>query len=301
MLYMTTEATDKPEILAIDEHADSLLKEAFVAVGLKTGRQGWHRIRSWDDLPSNGANRLFIVCTLDNLTHERILQIRKLKQLQGRDKVFLLFKGGMPSRAIVDRIAWLDIRDESRVHFAETDREGERILVERFLTALDCADDDHRILDMWWEEEILVVVSPANEGFRKVRVPLTKLPALKRCSKDALQRFEIDDDGLFVYWPEPDVHLGWEQFEMAVNQHACLRAKQQSAAFNRSYGSAIGAFRKANGLRQTDIRGLTARQIGRIERGECRATYGALEKLAQAHGVSLSEYLDKLASSVRSS
>jgi len=291
---MTTDILERPEILAADEHAASLMRSAFVRTGLACKR-GWRRIKSWDHLPSRGTTRLFIVCALEDLSRERIAEFRKLKELKGRDKVFLLLKGGMPSRAVVDRMTWLDVRDDSRVHFAETDREDEGALAERLLVALDCGDDEHRILEAWWEEETLVVVSPCSTGFKKVRVPLLKLPSLKGHLKHALEDLEIDEDGIFIYWPQLDVHLGWEQFATAVDQKAYLRAKQQSDAFNRSYGSAIRKLRTQSSLRQSDIGGLTARQVGRIERGECRATHAALTKLAGAHQMSLSEYLNKLA------
>jgi len=52
--------------------------------------------------------------------------------------------------------------------------------------------------------------------------------------------------------------------------------------------------RKEKGLRQSDIEGLTARQIGRIENGQCRATLSALQKLAKAHNMSVNEYMEKL-------
>lgn len=290
---MTTEILERPEILAADEHAESLFRRAFVRTGL-AGKHGWRRVKSWDRLPSCGTTCLFIVCTLEDLTRDRIAEIRKLKELKGRDKVFLLLKGGMPSRAVVDRMTWLDVRDDSRVHFAETDKKNEKGLAERLLVALDCGDDEHRIFDAWWEEETLVVVSPRRTGFKKIRVPLSRLPALKGHPKDALANFEIDEDGVFIYWPELDVHLGWEQFTAAVDQKAYLRAKQQSNAFNRSYGSAIRRLRTQSSLRQSDIDGLTARQIGRIERGECRATHAALTKLANAHRMTLSDYMSKL-------
>ena len=110
---------------------------------------------------------------------------------------------------------------------------AEGILAGRLLAALDCGDDEHRILDAWWEEQTLVVVSPSRAGFQKIRVPLEKLSSLKDCSRDKLRGFEIDPDGLFIYWPKLDVHLGWEQFETAVDQQAYLRVKQQSDEFNR--------------------------------------------------------------------
>ncbi len=292
---MTTEISGRPEILAADGHAESLLRNAFVRTGL-AGKRGWRRIKTWSHLPLQGTTRLFIVCTLEDLTRERIAEIRKLKVMKGRDKVFLLLKGRMPSRAVVDRVTWLDVRDDSRVHFSETDEVDEEVFAERFLLGLECGDNERRILEAWWEEEVLAVVSPSRTGFEKLRVPLEKLPALKTYPSDALAHFEIDEDGLFIYWPRLDVHLGWEQFEMAVDRAAGLRAKQQSDAFNRSYGSAIRELRIQSDLRQTDIDGLTARQVGRIERGECRATHVALTKLAEVHQMTLSDYMNRLAS-----
>ena len=292
---MTTDTLEKPEILAADGHAESLLRNALVRTGL-AGKRGWRRIKTWSRLPLQGTTRLFIVCTLEDLTRERIAEIRTLKAMKGRDKVFLLLKGRMPSRAVVDRMTWLDVRDDSRVHFSETDEADEEVFAERFLLGLECGDNERRILEAWWEEEVLVVVSPSRTGFEKLHVPLEKLPALKTYPRDTLAHFEIDEDGLFVYWPRLDVHLGWEQFEMAVDPEADLRAKQQSGAFNRSYGSAIRELRVQSELRQTDVDGLTARQVGRIERGECRATHAALGKLAKAHQMSLSGYMNRLAS-----
>jgi ribosome-binding protein aMBF1 (putative translation factor) len=90
-----------------------------------------------------------------------------------------------------------------------------------------------------------------------------------------------------------DFHLGWEQFEYAVDQAASLKARQQTRAFNKAYGAAIRKLRQEKGLRQSDVAGLTARQVGRIESGH-RATLSALQKLAHAHGLSLSDYLDQL-------
>ena len=127
-------------------------------------------------------------------------------------------------------------------------------------------DENDRIQDAWWEDTTLVVVSPTAEGFRKLRVPMEKLPVLRRLSKEERETFEIDEDGTFIYWPSRDIHLGWEQFECAVDETAYLKAKQQTEGFNKAYGAAIEALRKERGLCQSDIEGLTPRQVGRIER-----------------------------------
>jgi hypothetical protein len=293
---MSTEIFDKPEILAADEHSESVFRQAFAKAGLKPGKRGWRRIKNWKNLPIRGMKHLFIACSLDDLTREKIDIIRKFKQIKSRDKVFVLLKGNMPSRSVVERIAWLNIRDDSRVHFAETDKENEESFVARLLTTLDCDRDEHRILDAWWEDETLVVVSPNKAGFKKIHVLINKLPPLQGHSKEHLEHFEIDEDGLFIYWPNLDVHLGWDQFELAVDRQAYLHAKQETKTFNKKYGAAIRKMREKSGLRQSDIKGLTARQVGRIETGECRATYRALCKLAETHDMNISEYMENLAS-----
>jgi hypothetical protein len=123
---------------------------------------------------------------------------------------------------------------------------------------------------------------------------LEKLPVLQKLSPEQRREFEIDAEGLFLYWPRQDLHLGWEQFEEAVDRAASLRARQKTKAFNKAYGAAIRKLRQEKGLRQNDIEGLTARQVGRIESGQ-RATLSALQKLAQSHGMTISEYMDELA------
>jgi transcriptional regulator with XRE-family HTH domain len=80
---------------------------------------------------------------------------------------------------------------------------------------------------------------------------------------------------------------------------AKLRAEQESAKFNARYGQAIRSLREARGLKQSDIKGLEERTVRRIEKGETRATVNALAKLAEAHEVSLTDYLGELAKTLQ--
>lgn len=208
-------------------------------------------------------------------------------------KRYLLFSGCLPRQAIPERVARLDVRSPERVHVvhAETGA-GRRELVGRLLATLGTEDDCERILDAWWEEDTLVVLSPR---FNRLHLPLAKLASLRQQPREKLDGFEIDQEGDFIYWPACDVHLGWQQFAQAVDDHAYLKARQRSDEFNKRYGGAIRAIRRQQQLRQSDIDDLTARQVGRIERGQCRATHSALSKLAKAHKMSVSEYMQRLA------
>ncbi len=73
------------------------------------------------------------------------------------------------------------------------------------------------------------------------------------------------------------------------DQRAAQRAKHDV-----NFGKAIATLRKEQGLRQSDIAGLSERQLRRIERG-ARAGVSALRSLAAAHDLDLNGYLNVVA------
>lgn len=149
------------------------------------------------------------------------------------------------------------------------------------------------IMDAWWEGDRLIVVAPT---FERLRVPVDAVPKLRHASPESRERFEIDEHGQYIYWPDEDVHMGWAQFQQAVDPAAKLQAQQQSQAFNQRYGTAIRTLRKERKLTQAQIPGLDARTVRRIEQGRTPATVNALTKLAAAHRMSIHDYTAALAS-----
>jgi hypothetical protein len=288
------ETMQKPDIFAADDRSKAIFQKAFSRSGLRPGKHGWGSLKTWSDPPQDTDRPILVAWMLEGVTQEAVKRFRERKGVTDRYTTFLLFQGSLPSRAVADRVAWLNVRNEERVFFVATNGEKDEALAARVLIALDNAGGENRIVDAWWEGTTLVVVSPTPEGFRKLRVPLEKLPVLQKLSQEQRQEFEIDEEGTFLYWPSGDIHLGWEQFEYAVDKAASLKAKQQTEAFNKAYGSAIRKLRREKGLRQSDIEGLTARQVGRIESGQ-RTTLSALQRLAQSQGVSVDEYMDEVA------
>lgn len=149
-----------------------------------------------------------------------------------------------------------------------------------------------RILNATLEGNELFVVST---NFDKLRIPVDQVPPLKNAPPATLKRFEIDEDGAFIFWPDLDLHLGWEQLASIKSPLAALKAQQKQNAFNKRFGLAVQSLRAEYGLRQADVKKLSERQLQRIENGECRATSRALAALSEAHGLSLNDYLEKLA------
>jgi len=286
-----TSTIQQPTIFPACEQVRPVFDSAVRNARAHAGVLRWHVVHTWDALIRKPPSRVFIVFQVRKVDDPAWLG--NLRQVKSVHKSFLAFVGDLPCEAVPERMAKLWVRDPERIHLARAGSTGEEEqLIERLLLTLAADDPYERIIDAWWEEDRFVAISPS---FKRVHVPLKKLRPLAGQSGEKLRDFEIDEEGAFIFWPKLDVHLGWEQLFQAVDERAHLRARQQSAEFNRRYGEAIRKLREQNGLRQSDISGLTARQVGRIERGECRATHSALTKLVKAHGTNAASYMASLA------
>jgi hypothetical protein len=200
---------------------------------------------------------------------------------------------------ILSRLVDLQIRSSERFYlveckFAQSDERKWEELLRSFLGRLSTAlvSDSHRILDARIEDGILRVVSP---DFRRMEIPISKVDELSKADKKTVEQFEIDDDGAYVYWPDLDLHLGWDQLFQIVDPEAARKAQQKSHQFNERYGAAIRRVREEKDLATSETPGLSYKQLRRIEGGECRLTSNAAKKLAKAHGMTPNEYLQKLA------
>ena len=202
-----------------------------------------------------------------------------------------------------DQVAqWMrstNIRSENRLHVVKVeDMEAPWVsqLLGRVCFAL--AQDESRgsIIDAYLVGDGLFVRGPRH---RMLHIPLSSIRALKGHPRAALRNFSIDPDGSFIYWPDLDVHLGWNQFLQAIDPAELLKAQQRSAGFNKRYGAAIRRTREAAGILQSKVEGLTERQLRRIEQGESRATTTAIAALATAHGLDANAYMERLSKAMQ--
>jgi hypothetical protein len=130
---------------------------------------------------------------------------------------------------------------------------------------------------------------------RRLVVPVSKIPALADMPAKDLNDFELSEAGSRLHWNKDDVDLDLESIRYYVDPEVRRehdRARREEAA---SYTGAIRAFREERGLKQTDIPGLTERQVRRVEQGENMPRSTTLKRLAAAHELSLDQYLKELA------
>lgn len=212
----------------------------------------------------------------------------------GADARHLLFLDELPIEAVAGRLPQLDIRSPHRLHLAAR-RSSKQIedLLYRLVLGITTLNGPQPIVDAWIEQDQFVLLSPE---FERLIVSLQKLARIVGDGADRLQEFEIDEDGRYVHWPHGDVHLGWEQFQQLVDPAAALSARERSAEFWARYGAAIRSLREESNIKQSDVPGVTDRNLRRVEHGELPASSATLRALADAHHLTLDAYMEKLAS-----
>ena len=141
----------------------------------------------------------------------------------------------------------------------------------------------------------LIVVSCEPKTYE---VRFDQMPALKKIASRERRNFEIAEDGSFIWWPSADIHLDLDALRTITDPSWRKRAKRIRQTHGREYGMAIAALRKDHGLRQTDILGVSERQLRRIEESGAVSVH-SMEQLAKAHGMPLAQYLDALAHKLR--
>lgn len=169
-------------------------------------------------------------------------------------------------------------------------------------------EEIHRVLNAWktdGEEQLIAQVSVVG-GFLYViscalelyRVSFESIPALRALDQRIRQDFALAEDGRYLHWPEPDIHLDIETIRYHTDPEFKLKIDLESHRRNKQLGENIKRNRKNAGLRQSDIPGMSGRQVRRIENGESRITVKSLKKLAQAHQMEVEEYMRVVSSRV---
>jgi len=136
---------------------------------------------------------------------------------------------------------------------------------------------------------------------RRFEVPVSEILALERMPADALGKFVLSESGSRISWPDADVDINLdtvrEHADPEVRREHEARARQDAAR----YALAIRQLREERGLKQSDIEGLTDRQVRRLEQGDTVPQIDTLRRLASAHGMAIDDYLQELAKRSRTS
>jgi Protein of unknown function (DUF2442) len=252
------------------------------------------RISNIQESTKEAPHRVFIAFS-QNLDESFVEWFRNWATQETR---LLIFNEDLSTDRLLTKILPLQIRKPERCYIVDgrfgagKSQTSLYTFLERLSATLESNEVQDRIFDAIIEKDILRVVSPR---FVRLEVPISQIPQFKNANPAQVLNFEIDEDGSFIYWPDLDVHLGWSQLQQLINPEAALKASQKSEQFNKRYGKAVQKLREATGLRRSNIPGLSEKQLGRIEKGDCRLTSNAIEALSKAHKTDRNEYMKKLA------
>jgi hypothetical protein len=143
-------------------------------------------------------------------------------------------------------------------------------------------------------ENRLFIISCAMDRYE---VRFDRMPALKCVPEGERGRFAIDEDGSYIHWPGPDVHVDVDAIRAAVDPRWRAKALAARAGHSRRYGATIAKLRAAAGLRRTGIAGLSETEVRRVENGR-GITQESMRRLAAAHGMAVDDYLREVAEHV---
>ncbi len=241
--------------------------------------------------PSAGSTSRLVVSPLDSLNTAsgRAALDELLRQVPKEERLVVLFSIGVAAIAVVALQAFGRLSQQTRdVPYVAPNLDAIRRLIlarrnhaEKALIASAAIEDDKLVV--WSCEPIRYVV------------PVAELHALADLDADALLRFEVSASGSRIRWPEADIDLNLD----TVREHAdpAVKAAHESKARREAsrYASAIRALRVERGIKQTEVSGLSEREVRRIESGETVPHIESLRKLAAAHEMIVDEYMAVLA------
>ncbi len=194
----------------------------------------------------------------------------------------------------------LDVPEQAALRLASTLRlhkpdrrlrvSRDPLVVKRLVVALRRPAPLEGILDAYVLGHSLVEVL----GDMSVRqIPIQWLPRVGELEPAEFGRFEIDSAGSYMYWPDPDVHMGSSQMLQAVDPMYLADVEIRRYAMAR-VSLALLDMRNDRHLKQTEIPGLSERHVRRLEKEKVRLTVGAATRFASAFDMTLPEFLDEL-------
>lgn len=262
--------------------SDQILRRAHLP------RRLLQRARTLETEESTSDSGVFVTVALASELYETPSQ-QLPRRATGPDTWYLVLND-LPVPALMRLPSALRLhRPDQRLHVTE-----DPLAVRRLVIARARPDPIEGIVDAYVVGETLNLLL-GDLSFREF--PIRRIPGLERLPAAAWPCFELDEDGSFLRWADHDLFLGVSQLLQAVDP-AYLADVEIERYARDSTGAAVSEMRGAHSLRQSDIPGLSERQVRRIEQGISRLTADAATKLAAAFDQSLREFLDELATRV---
>jgi hypothetical protein len=237
--------------------------------------------------PPRSAARHALMLTTDGEVARYYPELRHLLEREVGLALFLNSEAGESGRGSAQDVALL-AAETSMVPYIVPDRDALR----RLVFARTTGAEERLIASVSLERGEIVAWSCEP---RPYRVKVSAIRPLAQLSARGLAAFRVSESGSRVHWDEGDVDLGLDVFRFHADPAFRAVRQRDVRAEALRYAHAIRKLREASGLKQSGIRGLSEREVRRLESGKHMPQYRSLEHLAAAHGVAVEEYVAALA------
>ncbi len=238
-------------------------------------------LRKLDRNILSNSRDIFLTCLATQLPEMAAL----VRNFMNRMRALLVYQD-VPSSFIIPLVKRAELKASSNI-LLHTDWK----LPTRVLKAWELGAPDRLIACASATSDKLFVLSCS---LKQYDLPFTSVEALKSMPPEERSRFIIVDDGSYLHWPSSDIHLDLDALRYATDQNWRKKVDFERAIHHARFGAAVAAVRKEHRLNQSDINGVSERQIRRIEKGSFPRVQ-TLDLVARSHGLSLDDYLSKVA------
>jgi DNA-binding transcriptional regulator YiaG len=135
---------------------------------------------------------------------------------------------------------------------------------------------------------------------RRYAVSVSEISALAKMTPETLSDFELSRTGSRIHWNNGDIDLGLDGIRVLADPDVRRRREAEYRKQASRYAGAIRKLREQRGIKQTEIPGLSERQVRRLEQGKTLPHGETLKKLAATHGMAIEDYMRALARLTRS-
>lgn len=164
-------------------------------------------------------------------------------------------------------------------------------LPRRVLRAWELGAQDSLIAKATTVEDRLLVVTCSAKQYE---VSFDAAAALRRIPASERRNFSIAEDGSYLHWAEPDIHLDADAIRTFVEPEWRDRALARKLSHDRGYGAAIKTLRASLRRSQAEIETLSERQVRRVESGES-LSIDSLRRYAAGLNLEFDDFLGKVA------
>ncbi len=162
----------------------------------------------------------------------------------------------------------------------------------RFVRGHAIGIPDQTIVDARLDGRLLTVT---DAELQRHVIDVDRVRPLKTMTASELAAFTIQRNGRYLSWSDGDVEMTLQGLRQASDEAYRALTGVEDLKRATGYGQAIRRVREHYQVRQSDVPGLSERQLRRLETGVTAPTLDAMQALADRLGLPLKEFLQLVA------